>query len=685
MTQADCTGTIDKPVDVSGVPFSLKSKQTIFMLTVSENAPMVLLYDDNLWIDNFTGPNDTLKPKAIGLNNALLTVTPIASFFLYGKLKASSWDEFEKAALLFTYGLLSYLPTLPDPYAADVDIFKRRYSVLSNYDGLGAAATATNIKQLLVALLQWQNAEEPSVNFIWGDIAAGLQKAVTPFATPAPAETASKDVPSKVKVAIAATKIPQTTKASVSALANPVSLNLNKNASYADEKVSLATKRQTDFLASQYISAGVPDSEATKMAISYSEYSRESVGRLQQRALFNLLDVSTNADLLGVSIGFVNEEYIFQETFKVEPAENTQNPISIQGMDVVASGRFVRIFTVPQISWEPLINIPTPDATNPPTPFDPPLGILRFDDDGFPALIGNTGKEPVAVAPISATKELVEKYNHDNNFKAWSLFTLPNGMAAIGRYNQTNYYLPKPNNEGAKIDLVNANFNNGTSAGWQIVTKSGANPNEDNSVFEGMTFQQTNVHNILVAGTWSILGKSPTTIFNNEFANQMRYRGVPLERYDFTGYGAQVFSQWLNKNAEIAQVSQSIFDVWRGRVAKEIVQVRSIIYPWGIRVVRTITMYRSSTGFEYRIDSGWRADSDGVYNFLTLNEPNVGYDFHPGLVKGVYDVRNIVENDLAPYKTTWVKDYGVFVDEADGLAKPVPAAGKSLEIEMIPV
>jgi hypothetical protein len=181
------------------------------------------------------------------------------------------------------------------------------------------------------------------------------------------------------------------------------------------------------------------------------------------------------------------------------------------------------------------------------------------------------------------------------------------------------------------------------------------------------------------------LGSSPTTIFNKEFANQMRYRGVPLERYDFTGFGAQVFSHWLNKNAEIAQVSQSIFDVWRGRVAKEIVQVRSIIYPWGIRVVRTITMYRSSTGFEYRIDSGWRADSDGVYNFLTLNEPNVGYDFHPGLVKGVYDVRNIVENDLAPYKTTWIKDYGVFVDEADGLAKPVPAAGKSLEIEMIPV
>ncbi len=695
MAQTDCTGTVDKPVDVAGVPFELKSKQTIFMLTVSENMPLAILYDDNLWIDNLSGPNDILKPKAIGLNNALLTVTPIASFFLYAKIKpGNDWNEFEKSALLFSYGLLSYLPTLPDPYAADVDVFKRRFSARSNYDRIALVGTANSIQQLLVALLQWQNDEEPSVNFIWGDITGGLQKALAPF------DNSTSNAGGKNQGITATTSATTDTAstAKIQSVVAPVSLNLNKNISDAEEKITLAGKRQIDLLTAQYKAAGVQDSEATKMAVSYSQSPRANFGRFQQRSLFNLLDVSTNADLLGVSIGYVNEEYIFQETFKVEPVDDTQNPMAIQGMDVVASGRFVRIFTVPQISWEPLINIPTPDATNPPTPFDPPLGILKFDDDGIPALIGNTGTGPVTMAPIPAVKELIEKYKTDDKFKAWSMFTLPNGMIAVGRYNQTNYYLPKPNNDGAKIELAEATFDNGTNTGWQIITKSGKNPNENNAVFEGMTVQQSNVHNILVPGTWSILGKSPTTIFNGEFATGIIVRGVPLERYDFTGYGAQVFSQWLNNNAEIAQVSQSIFDVWRGRVAKEIIQVRSIIYPWGIRVVRTITMYRSSTGFEYRVDSGWRADSDGVYNFLTKGkkdatdplktalqqELDAMFQVHPGLVKGVYKVRNIVENDLAPYSHTWFKNYGVHIDDNTGETVPV-GAGVNLDVELIPV
>ena len=45
------------------------------------------------------------------------------------------------------------------------------------------------------------------------------------------------------------------------------------------------------------------------------------------------------------------------------------------------------------------------------------------------------------------------------------------------------------------------------------------------------------------------------------------------------------------------------------------IQVKSIIYPWGIRVVRTIILYRASTGYEYRVDTGWKAESDGKFDF----------------------------------------------------------------------
>jgi len=634
---ADCSATVDKPVDVSARPFELKSKQTAFLLSWSMALRLLFLYDDNLLVDNNSDPNNFIpvfQPKAIGLNNALLTVSPITGFLLAAELKNEK--ELSRAILVYSFGLLGYLPTLPDPYAANLAVFQRVYR---NYEGFirEGGIPVTAVQQLLIALMNWENASEPGVAFVWGDLAVTQYSAYQSPGFP---------------------------------------IDLQKSEPLAVQQTQQAAMRQNRILASQYEAAnmagqpGYPQSNAARVT-----------GRNQNYSLFTLLDVSTNADLLGVDVGFVNDQYIFGETFHVEPLPANQNPMAIQGMDVVASSRFVRIFASPQISWEPVLNIAFPfNATN-----DPPFGILRYDNDGVPALIGNTGVKPVSLAPIPLTKEVVTRFANDLNFKAWSVFTLPNGMVALGRYNQTNSYLPKPNSEGARLELIQAGFSNNTEAGLQIVTRAGVNPNEDNTVFEGMTVQETNVKPISGSGVWSILGKTVTDIFNGEFgASGVIDRGVPLERYDFTGYGAQVFSHWLNNDAEIAQVSQSIFDVWRGRVAKEIIQVRSLIYPWAIRVVRTITMYRGSTGFEYRVDSGWRADSDGIYDFRTKNEPTVNYVFHPGLVQGVYNVRNIVEVDLAPFTKSWFKNYGVYVDPNDGIAKSV-GGGITLDVELIPV
>jgi len=92
------------------------------------------------------------------------------------------------------------------------------------------------------------------------------------------------------------------------------------------------------------------------------------------------------------------------------------------------------------------------------------------------------GNKPVTLAPIPVTNEVVDNYKNDKNFKAWSVFTLPNGMVSLGRYNQSNHYLPKPNADGAKIELIKASFQNGTEAGMQIATKAGINPTENNKV-----------------------------------------------------------------------------------------------------------------------------------------------------------------------------------------------------------
>jgi len=494
-----------------------------------------------------------------------------------------------------------------------------------------------NFTQVLIATMVWENDTKPPVSFSFGS---------TQLANNTGAELITNDI---IK-------------------------NISLGQSVQEEKANRELRRIQR--AYEKIEAHLP--EETQAINAYAGNFAGSRRIFTQFNLFTLLDVSTAAHLMGVNLGYNDERLIFEEAFEVQPVKEGENPIAVQGMDVVANSRFVRIYTLPQISWEPMINLTQP--FNPTK--DPPFGLLKFDTDGPASIIGNTGKTAVPIAPLPLTKYLVDQYTNDITFKAWSVFTLPNGMVSLGRYLQENRYLPLPNNERAKIGLIDARFPNDTTAGLQISTRSGIMPADEVHAFEGRTAQLFPVTDITGTITRPVLTETVTTIFNNIF-NVMSKQGVPLERYDFSGYGANVFSSWINKNADIAMVSQAIFDVWRGRVAKEIIQVRSIIYPFAIRVVRTITMYRSSTAFEYRVDSGWRADSNGVYDFTSIKEPGVTFEVHDGLVKGVYNVKNIVENDLAPYTNTWNKDYGVFIND-DGEAEPI-VGSKTLEVELVPV
>ncbi len=194
-------------------------------------------------------------------------------------------------------------------------------------------------------------------------------------------------------------------------------------------------------------------------------------------------------------------------------------------------------------------------------------------------------------------------------------------MLGIARYNQEITIKNTPPRPGATIERLQKQFGTDIQTALQISTKGYLHPH-GNRNFEGMTQQLYNLRGPLGENlNRSILSATVTEIFNNEFgpdAGKLIQRGVPVERYDFSGYGANLFSHWVDPEAKIAQTSQAKFDVWRGRTAHEVIQVRSIVYPWGIRVVRTITLYRNSAGLVYRIDSGWRAESDGVYDFDTV-------------------------------------------------------------------
>lgn len=673
-TQTACIGNVVKPVQVDGKPFKVESLQTVFMLSISQAAQLAMLYDNDIIRDNWSKtvkpipgaglPPVTFESTALALNNALLTISPVYGLILYGDLKGE--DEFDKCLLTLSFGLLQYLPTLPDPYAANVSLLRRRRGRGNNGQEDNKYLLA-EITALLVCNMTWINRDEPAVKFFLGDKPANA-----------------------------------TTTGNINALAasQPPALRLEdlKNGELLDNFHRALWQRNSALQVKDW-SAVTDDVEGSNSAVATHSEMMMAANRSFSRGdkvspfsnAFTLLDVSTAADLMGVSLAFANDDFVFERTHTVKE-DIPGNPISIDGLDVQATSRLVQIYALPQVSWEPMIT--NSEVVN--TATDPYPGFLYFLNDGVPAQIANTGNKPVTLAPLPLTESLTNSYKKEE-VSLWSYFTLANGMLGLGMYYTYDGKRPA-------VELINEKFPGDVSTGLQIKTVGYEEPKAKNSRFKGSVHQLSNINNVFLPATnnRSVLSGSVTRIFNREFGTLTGFdpgKIMPLERYDFSGYGANVFSHWLNPKAALAQTSQAMFDVWRGRTAHEVIQVKSVIYPWGIRVVRTITIYRGSNGFPWRTDSGWKAESDGIYDFRSpvepgdvpqpvLDEENKNtYVFHPGMVEGVYNVRNIKEDPtLLKFQKTWQKDYGLWIND-DGLPEPVkpPANGRTLEVELVPV
>lgn len=664
--QANCKSFTDKPVQVNGLPFKVESLQTIYTLSISKDLQIAFLYDDDIIRDNFlktykpipgAAPVVTFESTALALNNALLTVSPVYGMLLYGDIKTE--DSFDSCILIYSFGLLQYLPTLPDPYAANISYLRRRTSrriVGNNVIDEPNKYFLSDINALLVCLITWKDMDAPAVNFFLGDKPANANNAVVGNIA---------NIPS--------------TGIKMSDINNQEMISTNirggLNATMAIQNSNWKTAAENDELTTAML-----NNEMSSMMRLHDGLSQGNTTPF--RNAFALLDVSTNADLMGVSLAFSNDRLIFERTH--EAVEDNGNPISIIGMDVHANSRLVQVYTLPQISWEPVINI-TKEITN--IAEDPYPGLLYFLNDGTPSQIANTGNKPVPIAPIPLTDKLMEWYKTDPDFAAWSYFTLPYGMLALAKYQKQN------DGNSPLLELINKKFGQLNTA-LQIKTVGLDDKIKHTKKFFGSAHQLPNTYNAWFpfTGARSMLSGSVTKIFNTDFGSINGFdlnKYVPLERYDFSGYGANVFSHWKNPNADVGMTSQSFFDVWRGRTAHEVVQVKSIVYTGcggKFNVVRTITIYRGSNGFPWRVDSGWKAESDGIYDFRTKSEPGRNYVFHPGMVEGAYNIRNIKEDTtLKPFIVkNWLKTTGKFIND-QGDAEDVPVGGKLLDIELVPV
>ena len=651
LTFANANVQADRPVTVAGRALSIFSKNSLVMLAATKTQRLVYLFDDNILLDNQTltkNPRPVPAPIALALHNALLKVTPVNGCLLLGTLDAS-FARVESGFLFLTMGLLGYLPTLPDPYAANLGALKFQFR-----GGRNLYSGNANIWMWLVCEVQWApgtgGSDRVNVSFHFAALRNQFQLVDADAITP------GQGIDATTSVAAAAAQEVSLCSMLLTPRGDPA-----RNQGLSESK-SQAGATDTNVMA---LLARAPD---------YTAIWDQQTACLRQDA-FALLDVSTRADLLGVSFTFGSDALSLYRSYAVSPGSTTF-PLQVEGMDMVSRGNRVRAFTVPQISWEPVINTaPQAIPGDPPgyAPGDPPtLTPNYYPDDGGPTRIYNNSVQLVPLAPLPLSNFLLKTFAQEPGNITSALFTLPFGMRSLAVL--TKFANPQ---HPPEISSQRPKFAQDVRSGLALQFRAGMLPTDEYPMFNGATVQTNNVldlfGNAANAGT---LGSSVGFIFNDEFKlkpNALTSRGVPLTRVDFSGYGASIFSDWLNPNAQMAQTSQSQFDVWVGRTGHEVVQVKSIIYPWGIRVVRTIILYRAATGYEYRVDTGWQAQSDGMFDFSyylpKVGDPSQrvakepGYKFHPGVIKGLFNVKNIVEQNNQFPTATVIHDGQTYLDD----------------------
>ncbi|MFT3949676.1 MAG: hypothetical protein QM763_22115 [Agriterribacter sp.] len=710
----------DRPVKVNGEPFPVASLSCSLMLSGGKNGRRIMLIEDDVQADQAINANIAVVAQpvrlfSIALENALFTVSPVKTFILFGECDDSMTDV-KRGNFIVVFTLYSYLPTLPDPYVANLGLWRRG----AGNDRYNRLAGAAGFSSLLVCFITFVGADEETdnvkVNFYFGGVELPN---VMDLPQQAPAKKALKTSAAKARTTITALKKPlrQTATAARSLFGNlRTTTKLTSNQFLPEtiddiltgEIIKQEPQLNVDLLSGFKDGNGkIYDADAlAKMKRDIENVWDNSIG--VQHEFFSLLDVSSNANQLGVSFG-TNWQIIKTGSVRGRDGEvhnidynaaayNTAFPFLVEGMQVKLPSHRVRAFTLPLMAWEPEINLTPPDSDNPPAKLlmDPDAGFLYYADDGGPARIWNNNAAPVPLAPIPVTNGLIEDFKSQPDNYTLATFTLPFGLKAISYISKHFVEPQKPAIENIRPKFRKNEEDNTykLEGGIQVSLQAGrfgkpnpANPTEyDSDMFPGYTVQANNLLNWYgIASYASNLGHRVTEIFNNEFlfgplslSSLLKdSRGVPVSRMDVTGYGASIFSNWVSPGAALAQTSKARFDVMLGRTGHEVIQVKSILYPWGIRVVRTITVFRTGSGYVFRTDSGWKAESDGLFDFsfsylkkgkdpfdnLTTNDfmhiPDEvngippQYEFHTGIIRGLFNVRNIKD---APSVTEYTSE-----------------------------
>ncbi len=447
-----------------------------------------------------------------------------------------------------------------------------------------------------------------------------------------------------------------------------------------------------------------------------------------------LLDLSTNVDLFGVAIAPVlgqlaltgfgggvqrREAYDQLTEDMTASTQTTPAPFGISDMTLVFNGADVAAFALPQVTWEAVESqVPPPDLVPPDLVGDGPIG--GPGSDGPPLLLAAPDNQQlVALAPQPVLTSSISNVAAGAPFAA--IFSLPFGLAAV----VAEPNAPPPRHPGRRrrpplsqflaqggtftsptsTFPLNASAQLSAAVSLTVAPTVTSAVNGADPIFAGFLLPAGGDS----AGTYlsDILGPAPAPpgfhfppgssgsveeILIGDFGPFGAQAGVPLERIDFSGYGTSIFSEWLNGVGAPPKIIKVQFETTRGRTAYEVIQAQSVIYPYAISVVRTITLQRGNAGWVLRTDSGWQAVSSGLFQFPATGTTPYAGTVHLGALLGVFNVRNIAEqggpilvDGLTYQGVSFDADLGVTSDlnvSTGGLTDTPP--GQSNAITVVP-
>lgn len=596
---ATCEGKakVDRPILAQGDPIKIEEFMTGLVYFGAKGDQLSILS-----FLNHANPTELIgdKRELVTLKNALLAVTQPYALILKGTLNPADPNRIAKGDMGIFLGLDRWKPILPDPYVSNLQggWGPRAGTVSHNMTHESLHFSTGGVSAILVANVGWDKPTVPVLKFL-GQLPMG-----------------------------SGVGIRNKSEASIQGIPLEIS---------GDERENAIRNAIT----------GEKNEDKDTLDRPFDQIHDRLIG-------WKLLDVSTNMDLIGVSVSplFGGK----RKPVGTASLEATGTGLMTTGLSPNASGLVVKdlemhtplsmvnVFTLPQVQWEPVRTLPEDQDE---ALFGWYPENLSSADDGGPTHLIGTSHDLTPVIPDIVARQIRDSF--DNGNQAFALTTLSFGLKAA------MFLSPRDaaQRNADDIDFIQPSFpDNKMTGGIQVkLSAESGNPKHASPSpgFNGLMAQSLNGHD-LSTGTplgLSVLGAtlqsdaSVETQFNKEFSGIGTNPFVPVTRFDISGYGGSNYSEWENE-AALASIGKVKFNINVGRTALEIVKFVSKIYPWGTTVTRSVTIERRSGGGVIRKDSGWQATQSGILNFRADPAiPNNPYTFKPGLFRGCFDLVNI--------------------------------------------